>query len=126
MSRHTGQTLSKSDPHTDELHSAVLKQQNKRPIHEILRFQNTQYQQQDGINLLLNTAKQFKYHYFAVEQRPLLSLPDKASQVSRTALLSYLIKNDGAQLTNGSIFFICDPLTNVYISLIYDTLFNPL
>ena len=50
----------------------------------------------------------------------------KASQVSRTAFLSNLVKIHGAQLTRGSFLFICDPLKNTYTSLIYDTLFNPL
>ena len=61
-------------------------------MHKILRFINAQYQHQDELNLLLNTARQVKYHYFAVEQQPPLSLPDKASQVSRIAFLSYLIE----------------------------------
>ena len=77
-------------------------------------------------NIILNTAKQLKYHYFAVEQQPHLSLPEKASQVSRTAFLSFLVQIYGAQLTKGSVLFICDPLTTIHISLIYDTLFHPL
>ena len=81
---------------------------------------------QVDLNLLLNVAKQPKYHYFAAEQQPLLSLPDKASHVSRTVFLSNLIEISRAQLTKGLILFICDPLTNKYISLIYDTLFNSL
>ena len=88
----TGQTSSKSDTHSEELHLALLTQQNKRPMSQILPFKITQHQHQDEINLLLNAAKQLKYHYFAVEQQPLLSLPDKASQVSRTAFLLYLIE----------------------------------
>ena len=31
----------------------------------------------------------------------------------------------GAQLTKGSMLLVCDALTNNYVSLIYDTLFNP-
>ena len=46
-------------------------------------------QQFAKLNKLLNTAKQLKCHNFAVEQQPLLSLPEKASQVSRTAFLSF-------------------------------------
>ena len=82
MSRHTDQTLSNSDTHSDELQLAVLTQLNKRLIREVLPFQIKQYQHQDELNSLLNTAKQLKYHYFSVVQQPLLSLPDKASQVS--------------------------------------------
>ena len=78
------------------------------------------------MNILLKTAKQLKYHYFAVGQQPHLSLPEKASQVTRTTFLSYLVEIYGIQLTKGCFFFICDPLTNCYISLIYDTLFHPL
>ena len=73
--------------------------------------------------MLLNTAKQLKYHYFAVEQQPHFFLTEKASQVSRTAFLSYLVEIYGAQVTKGSVLF---RLTNKYISLIYKTLFHPL
>ena len=76
--------------------------------------------------MLLKAAKQLKYHYFAVEQQPHLNLPEIASQVSRTAFLSYLVEIYGTQLTQGSVLFICDPLTNKYNSLINDTLFHPL
>ena len=78
------------------------------------------------LNILLNTAKLLKNHYFAAEQQPLLSSPEKASRVSRTAFLFYLVEICGAQLTKGSVLFICNPLTSKYYSLIYDTLFNPL
>ena len=89
-------------------------------------YETKHYQQQDELNLFLNVAKHLEYHYFEAEQQPLLFLPDKASQVSRTAFLSYLIEIYRAQLTKGSILFICDPLTDIYVSLIYDNLFNPL
>ena len=39
--------------------------------------------------------------------------------------MKYLVEIYGAQLTKGSVLFLCDPLTNKYISFIYDTLFNP-
>ena len=126
MNHYTGQTSSNTETHSDELQLAVLSQQNKRLQHDILPFEAKHYQDQDELNLLLNVAKQLKYHCFAAEQRPFFSLQDKASQVSRTAILSYLIKIYGAQLTKGLILFICDPLTNTFISLIYDTLINPL
>ena len=122
MNHYTGQTFSNTDTHPDELQLAVLTKQNQRLQYDILPFEAKHYQHQDELNLLLNVAKQPKYHYFAAEQQPLLSLPDKASQVSRTAFLSSLIEIYGAQLTKGSILFICDLLTNTYISLIYDTL----
>ena len=67
--------------------------------------------------MYLKTAKQLKYHNFAVEQQPHLSLPENASQVSRTAFLSYLVENYGTQLKKGSVLFIYDPLANKYISL---------
>ena len=82
MSPHTGQTSSNSESHSDELQSAVLAQQNKFVIREVLPFQIKHYQHQVELNLLLNTAKQLKNQFFAVEQKPLLSLPDKSSQVS--------------------------------------------
>ena len=111
MNHYTGQNFSNTDTHDDELQLAVLTQQNKRLQRDILPFEAKHYQHQDDLNILLNTAKQHKYLYFAAEQQPLLfSLPDKASQVSRTAFLSYLIEIYGAQLTKGSILFICDPL----------------
>ena len=74
----------------------------------------------------MNTAKLLKNHYFAAEQQPLLSSPEKASRVSRTTFIFYLVEIYGAQLTKGSVLFLCDPLTSSYTSLIYDTLFNPL
>ena len=110
---------------SDEIQQAVLTQQNKRLTREILPFEVKHYQHPDELNILLNTTKQLKDHYFAVEQQPHLSLREKASQVSWTAFLSYLVEIYGTQLTKGSILFICDPLTNSYISLIYDTLFHP-
>ena len=122
MNHYTGQTHS----HTDELQLAVLTQENKRLQHDILSFEAKHYQHQDELNLFLNVAKQLKYHCFAAQQQPLLSLPDRASQVLRTVFVLYLIEIYGAQLTKGLILFICGALTNTYISLIYDTLFNPL
>ena len=77
--------------HSDELQLAVLTQ-NRRLTHEILTFEVKQYEHQDELNILLNTAKLLKYHYFAVEQQPYLFLPEKASQVSRTAFLSFLVE----------------------------------
>ena len=62
--------------HSDELQLAVLTQQNNRLTREIQPFEVKHYQHQDELNILLNTAKQLKYHYFAVEQQPHLSLPD--------------------------------------------------
>ena len=105
---------------------AVLTQQNKRLIREIRPFEVKHYQHQDELNSLLITAKQLKHHYVAVEQQPHISLPEKASQVSRTVFLSYIVEIYGAQLTKGSVLFISDPFTNNYISLIYDTLFHPI
>ena len=126
MNKYNVQTSSNTNTHSDELQLGVLTQQNKRLQRDILPFEASHYQHQDELNLLLNVANQLKYHYFAVERQPLLFLPDKESQVSRTAFLSYLIEIYGAQLTKGSILFICDPLTNTHISLIYGILFNPL
>ena len=72
--------------HSDELQLAVLTQQNKRLTREILPFEVKHYQNQDELNILLNTEKRLKNHYLAIEQQPLLSLPEKASQISRIAL----------------------------------------
>ena len=126
MDHHIDQPSAHVPTHLDELKLAVLTQQNKRLTREILPFEVKHYQHQDELNILLNTAKQLKYHYFAVKQQPRLSLPEKASQVSPTAFLSYLVEIYGIQLTKGSVLFICDPLTNSYISLLYNTLFHPL
>ena len=71
--------------------------QNTRLTQEILPFKVKHYQHQDELHMLLNTEKQLKYHYFAVEQQPHLLLPENASQVSRTALLSYVVEIYGAQ-----------------------------
>ena len=89
MDRHVDQPSSNVPTHPDELQLAVLKQQNKHLKRDILPFEVKHYQYQDEINVLLNTAKQLKYHYFAVEQQPLLSLPEKASQVSRIAFFIF-------------------------------------
>ena len=126
MDHHIDQPSSHVPTHSDELQIAVLTQRNKRLIREILPFEVKYYQNQDELNILLKIAKQLKYHYFAKEQQPHLSLPEKASQVSRTAFHSYLVEIYGTQLTKGSVLFICDPLTNNDISLIYDTLFHAL
>ena len=123
---HLDQPSSNVPKHSDDLQLAVLTQQNKRLTCEILPFEIKHYQHKDELNIFLNTAKLLKYHYFALEQQPLLSLPEKESQVSRTAFLSHLVKIYGAQLTKSSVIVIYDPLTNTYTSLKYDTLFNPI
>ena len=87
MDHHIDQTSSNIPTHSDDLQLAAITQAD--------------------LNILLNTAKQLKYHYFAVEKQPLLSLPEKASQVSRTAFLSYLRRS-----THQGVSFFCDPLTN--------------
>ena len=114
MDHHIDQPSSHVPTHSDELHLAVLTQQNKRLTRENLPFEVKYYQHQYELYILLNI------------QQPHLSLPEKASQVSRTAFLSYLVEVCGTQLTKSSVLFICDPLPNRYISLIYDTLFHPL
>ena len=86
--------------------STVLTQQNNRLMHEILAFKITHYQNENEINLLLNTAKQRNCQYFAVEQQTLLSL--------RTAFLLYLIEIYGTQITKGTTLFTCDHLTDTY------------
>ena len=126
MDHYNDQPFYHVQTHWDEIQLAVLTQQNKRLTREILPFEVKHYQHQDELNILLNAAKQLKYLYFAKEQQPHLSLPEKASQVSRTAFLSYLVEIYGTQLTKCSVLFLCDPLTNSYISLTYDTLFHPL
>ena len=82
MGHHIDQPSSHLPTHSDELQLVVLTQQNKRLTREILPFEVKHYQHQDELNILLNTAKQLKYNYFAREQQPHLSLPEKASQVS--------------------------------------------
>ena len=67
MSRHTGQTSSKSDPHSNKLQLTVLTQPNKTLIYEILPFKVAQHHHQDELNLLLNTAKQPKINFFAID-----------------------------------------------------------
>ena len=126
MDHQVHQPFSNVPTRSDELQLTVRTQQHKRFTRNILPFEFKHYQHQDEINILLNTANQLKYHYFAVEQQPLLSLPEKASQVSRTAFLSYLVEIYGAQLTKCYVLFVYDPLTKTYTSLIYDTLFNPI
>ena len=126
MDHYTNHPSSTIPTHSDELQLAVLTQQNKRLTREILPFEVKHYQLQDELNIMLNTAKQLKNHYFTLEQQPFLSLLEKASQTSRLALQTYLIEIYGTQLTKGSILFIRDPLSDKYTSLIFDTLFNPL
>ena len=75
MNHHIGQTSSNTDIHSDKLQLAVLTQQNKRLLRDILPFEVKHYRHQEELILLPNTAKQFKYHFFAVEQEPLLSSP---------------------------------------------------
>ena len=70
MDHHIDQPSSHVPTHSDELQLAVLTQQNKRLIREILPFEAKHYQHQGESNILLNTAKQIKYHYFAVDQQP--------------------------------------------------------
>ena len=82
-------------------------------MHKILPFKIAQYHHQDELNLLLNTAKQLIYHYFAVEQQLLLSLPDKVSQVSPTAFLSNL---NGAQQNAQFFLFVILALILIFHS----------
>ena len=120
MDHRVDQPSSNVPTHSDELQLAVLIQQNKCLTRENLPLEVKHYQHQDELNILLNTAKQLKYHNCAAEQQPLLSTPVKASRVSRTAFLSYLVEIYGAQLKKDSVLFFCDPLTNTYTSLIYE------
>ena len=126
MNQHPEQSSSNYQAHSDELQLVILTQQNRRLMTEISPFDIKRYQNQDELNILLNIAKQLKAHYFTLEQQPYLLFPGKASHISRTAFLSYLIEIYGKQFTKRSILFICDPLTNKYTSLMYDTLFHPL
>ena len=91
MDHHVDQPSSNVPTHSDRLQLIVLTQQNKRLTRDILPFEVKHYQHQDKLNNFLNTAKQHKYHFFSVEQQLLLSLPEKASQVSRTAFLSSFV-----------------------------------
>ena len=72
MNHHIGHTSSNTDTQSGELQLAVLTQQKKRPLRDILLFEVKHYRHQDEVNLLLNTAKQLNYHYFAREQQLLL------------------------------------------------------
>ena len=123
MEHHVDQPSSNVPTHSDKLQLANLTQQNKRLTRDILSFEVKHYQHQDELNILFNTENNSNT---TILQQPLLSLPEKASQVSRTAFLSYLVEIYRAQLTKGSVIFIYDHLTNTYTSLVYDTLFNPL
>ena len=100
MDHHIDQPSSHVPTHSDELQLAVLTQQNKRLTRGILPLEVKHYQHQGELNRLLNTAKQLKYNYFALEQQPHLSLPEKASHVSRTAVLSYLVEIYGKGSTH--------------------------
>ena len=85
MKHYTGQTSFNTNTHSLELQLAVLRTSASNVIFP--PFEAKHYQHQDELNLFLSVAKHLKYHSFAAEQQPLLSLPDKASQVSRTAFL---------------------------------------
>ena len=76
MDHHVDQPSSNVPTHLDELQLAVLTQQNKRLIRDILPFEAKHYQHQDELNILLNTAKQLEHNHFAVQQQPLLSSPE--------------------------------------------------
>ena len=78
MDHHIDKPSSHVPTNSDELQLAVLTQQNKRLTREILPFEVKYYQHQDELNILLNTVKQLKYHYFAIEQEPHFCLPEKA------------------------------------------------
>ena len=85
MDHHIAQPSSHVPTHFNKPQLAVLTQQNKHLTRKILSFEVKHYQHQDELNILYNTAKQLKYHYFAIEQQPHLFLSERASQVSRTA-----------------------------------------
>ena len=126
MDNHPEQSSPNYQAHSDELQLVVLTQQNRSLMSDISPFDIKEYQNQDELNILLNIAKQLKTHYFSLEQQSFLFLPEKASHIFRTAFLSYLIEIYNKQLKKGAILFICDPHTNKYTSLIYDTLFHTL
>ena len=58
MDHHIDQPSSHVPTHSDDLQLAVLTQQNRRLTREILSFEVKNYQHQDELNVLLNTAKQ--------------------------------------------------------------------
>ena len=72
MSFHTGQTSIKSDSYSDQMKLAVPTQRNKALIHETLPFKNAQYQPQDELILLQNTAasqsRKESLHYMARQE----------------------------------------------------------
>ena len=121
MNHHIGQFSSNIDTHSDELYLVFLTQQNKRLLRGILSFEVNYYRHQDEINLLLQSMKQLKYPYFAVEQQPLISLPGKASQVSRTAFL--IINWNLWNSTNKVLNFFYLWSSNKHIFLSYMTLY---
>ena len=69
MDHHVDQTCSNVPTHSHKLQLGAFTQQNKRLTREILSFEVKHYQHQDELNILLNTAKQLKYHYSAAEQQ---------------------------------------------------------
>ena len=111
MDQYTDQSSSNLPILSDELQLAVVKQQNTRLTQEILPFTVKHYLHQDELNMLLNTTRQLKYNYFAVEQQPYF-FTRKGITGFTNRLFSYIVEIYGAQLTKGSVLFICDPLTN--------------
>ena len=57
MDHHVDQLSSNVPTHSDELQLVVLTQQNKRLTSDILTFEVKHYQDQDDLNILLNTLQ---------------------------------------------------------------------
>ena len=106
MNHQVDRTSSQSDSHSDDLQSAVLEQQNKHLLNDFKPFEITRFRSADKIHLLLNTALHLEQHYFGTDQQTLLSLPEKAPQVSRISFfhISYRFREVKSQ--NAQIFLL--------------------
>ena len=124
MSHQTGQTASKLDTHSDELHLVVLTQQNKRLLHEKLPFKIAQYQHQDELNFKDSETIQISLFCSRATASPLFT---GQSFTSLTDCFSFISNRNLPSSTHKSLISVfCDPLTKSYFSLIYDFLNKPL
>ena len=77
MSHHNGRISYTWDIYSNSYQLSILRHENNRLIEDIKHFEITKFQNAGELNLLLNTANQFKTHYFSIELQLLLHMPEK-------------------------------------------------
>ena len=118
------ETLITADTYSDSNQMSTQRQENDYLIQEIKPFEITEIHIVAQLKILPSTTLWLKTHCFNQDQQHFHSLPKNASQIARTAFLSFLIEIYVQDLTKGAIYFIRDPMTKRH-TFFHGTIFCP-